>query len=76
MAAGAVRLESSLSAMLPSRARPTSVSKAILGPVARTTISVVWGTSALPGRTREVTRWYRELLESLEGATTEDVVLA
>lgn len=42
----------------------------------RTTISVVWGTSALPGRTREVTRWYRELLESLEGATTEDVVLA
>ncbi len=40
------------------------------------TISVVWGTSALPGRTREVTRWYRELLETIDGTTTEDVVLA
>ncbi len=42
----------------------------------RATISVVWGTTALPGRTREVTRWYRELLETIDGATTEDVVLA
>ncbi len=41
----------------------------------RATISVVWGTSALPGRTREVTRWYRELLESIAGTTTEDVAL-
>lgn len=41
----------------------------------RATISVVWGTSALPGRTRDVTRWYRDLLESIEGTTTEDVAL-
>jgi DNA/RNA-binding domain of Phe-tRNA-synthetase-like protein len=41
----------------------------------RATISVVWGTSALPGRTRDVTRWYRELLETIDGATTEDVVI-
>ena len=27
----------------------------------RTTLSVVWGTSALPGRTAAATRWYREL---------------
>lgn len=42
----------------------------------RAMISVVWGTNALPGRTREVTRWYRALLESLDGTTTEDVALA
>lgn len=41
----------------------------------RATISIVWGTSALPDRTRATTRWYRELME-LCGATTEDVVLA
>lgn len=41
----------------------------------RVTISVVWGTTALPGRSREVTRWYRALLETIEGTTTEDVVL-
>ncbi len=39
------------------------------------TISIVWGTTALPGRTREVTRWYRELIETIDGATTEDVRL-
>jgi DNA/RNA-binding domain of Phe-tRNA-synthetase-like protein len=42
----------------------------------RAMISVVWGTTALPGRTRDVTRWYRELLETIDGATTEDVVLS
>ncbi len=41
----------------------------------RATISIVWGTTALPDRTREATRWYRELME-LCGARTEDVVLA
>lgn len=41
----------------------------------RATISIVWGTTALPDRTRAATRWYRELME-LCGATTEDVVLA
>ncbi len=33
------------------------------------TVSVVWGSSALPERTAELTRWYRALLESI-GATT------
>jgi len=41
----------------------------------RATISVVWGTTALPDRTRATTRWYRELLQ-LCGATTEDVLIA
>ncbi len=36
------------------------------------TLSVVWGTSALPGRARETARWYRRLLEQA-GARTEDV---
>ncbi len=36
------------------------------------TLSVVWGTSALPGRARETARWYRSLLEEA-GARTEDV---
>jgi len=36
----------------------------------RRTLSVVWGTKALPGRTAEVARWYRSLLEAA-GATTE-----
>jgi len=38
----------------------------------RTTLSIVWGTSALPGRTAAATRWYREL-SALIG-TVEDVV--
>jgi len=29
------------------------------------TLSVVWGTNALPGRTAAAVRWYRELLERL-----------
>lgn len=41
----------------------------------RSTLAILWGTTALPGRTREVTRWYRELVASIEGATTEDVTV-
>jgi DNA/RNA-binding domain of Phe-tRNA-synthetase-like protein len=36
------------------------------------TLSIVWGTKALPGRAAEVARWYRGLLEGA-GARTEDV---
>jgi DNA/RNA-binding domain of Phe-tRNA-synthetase-like protein len=36
-------------------------------------LSIVWGTSALPGHTAAVTRWYRELVGSF--ATIEDVTL-
>ncbi|MEW5743624.1 MAG: phenylalanine--tRNA ligase beta subunit-related protein [Myxococcota bacterium] len=36
------------------------------------TLSVVWGTSALPGRAAATARWYRELLQAL-GASTEAV---
>lgn len=36
------------------------------------TLSVVWGTNALPGRAQETARWYRRLLEQA-GARTEDV---
>lgn len=39
----------------------------------RTTLSIVWGTNALPGRTTETTRWYRELVAAIAGATVEDV---
>ncbi len=38
----------------------------------RRTLSIVWGTNALPGRTDEVVRWYRDLLEAA-GAMTRDV---
>lgn len=38
----------------------------------RRTLSLVYGTRALPGRAAAATAWYRELLERL-GATTEDV---
>ncbi|MBK7876175.1 MAG: hypothetical protein IPJ77_10535 [Planctomycetes bacterium] len=38
------------------------------------TLSVVWGTHALPGRTAEVVRWYRTLLEG-SGARTEEVTV-
>jgi DNA/RNA-binding domain of Phe-tRNA-synthetase-like protein len=33
----------------------------------------VWGTTDLPGRTQETVRWYRALLETIPGVTTEDV---
>jgi DNA/RNA-binding domain of Phe-tRNA-synthetase-like protein len=36
----------------------------------RRTLSLVWGTVALPGRAEETAGWYRELLEQ-QGATTE-----
>ena len=36
------------------------------------TLTVIWGTNALPGRTAEAEKWYRELLHRL-GASTMDV---
>lgn len=38
----------------------------------RRTLSVIWGTNALPGRAAEAARWYRELLEQ-HGVETSDV---
>jgi DNA/RNA-binding domain of Phe-tRNA-synthetase-like protein len=38
----------------------------------RRTLSVVWGTVALPGRAAEAAAWYRRLLAEI-GARTEDV---
>ena len=38
----------------------------------RRTLSVVWGSVALPGRAAETAAWYRTLLEQ-QGATTEAV---
>src|SRR5207244_581785 len=35
-------------------------------PETRRTLSLVWGTTALPGRAENTARWYRELLESHE----------
>lgn len=39
----------------------------------RATISIVWGSRALPGRTAAATAWYRELCATVLGATIEDV---
>lgn len=39
----------------------------------RRTLSVVWGTNALPGRALAAARWYRQLLGAC-GAVTNDVV--
>ena len=41
----------------------------------RAAISIVWGTRALPGRTEKTTAWYRELVERIPGAVTEQVHL-
>jgi DNA/RNA-binding domain of Phe-tRNA-synthetase-like protein len=41
----------------------------------RTTLSIVWGSKQLPGRTHEATSWYRQLVASIPGATLEDVAL-
>jgi len=41
----------------------------------RVTLSIIWGTNALPGRTRETTAWYRELVGAIDGAVIEDVQL-
>lgn len=38
-------------------------------PETRRTLSVVWGTSALPGRARQTAEWYRELLAAVGGTT-------
>jgi DNA/RNA-binding domain of Phe-tRNA-synthetase-like protein len=37
----------------------------------RRTLSLVWGSSALPGRTARTAEWYRSLLHA-HGATTQD----
>jgi DNA/RNA-binding domain of Phe-tRNA-synthetase-like protein len=42
----------------------------------RNAIVIVWGTRALAGRTRDATRWYRELCATIPGARTEDVTFA
>ena len=39
------------------------------------TVSIVWGSRELSGRTARTVEWYRELL-GRAGAATEDVVLA
>lgn len=41
-------------------------------PATTTTLSIIWGTRALPGRAALVARWYRELL-TRAGAVTSDV---
>ncbi len=41
----------------------------------RTTLSIIWGSKQLPGRTNEATSWYRQLVASIPGATLEDVTL-
>jgi len=41
-------------------------------PQTRTTLSVLWGTHALPGRAAAAAAWYRRLLADT-GATTRDV---
>ncbi len=43
-------------------------------PGTRRTLSLVWGTNAIPGHTAKTVAWYRELLERT-GATTHDVTL-
>jgi DNA/RNA-binding domain of Phe-tRNA-synthetase-like protein len=42
----------------------------------RATLSIVWGTRALPGRTAKATGWYRELMASIPGATLEEIQLS
>lgn len=39
------------------------------------TLAVVWGTNALAGRTAQATRWYRDLVATIAGATNEDVIV-
>ena len=45
-------------------------------PATRTTVSIVWGSTALPGRTARATAWYRALSAAVMGAAIEDVELA
>lgn len=42
------------------------------GPATRRTLSLVWGTTELPGRAEQTTAWYRALLEQ-QGAATEPI---
>jgi DNA/RNA-binding domain of Phe-tRNA-synthetase-like protein len=42
------------------------------GPDTRRTLTLIWGTTALPGRAGEAESWYRSLLQA-QGATTETV---
>lgn len=39
------------------------------GPETRRTLSIIWGTTALPGRAAQAETWYRSVLEK-EGSTT------
>ena len=41
----------------------------------RATVSIVWGSRALPGRTAAATAWYRALSAAVMGATIADVEL-
>ena len=41
----------------------------------RTTLSIVWGTRELPGRTAETVAWYRDLVAAIPGTVVEDVEL-
>ncbi len=40
-------------------------------PATRRTLSVVWGTRALPARTSDATRWYREILRDAQATTID-----
>ncbi|HEV3203672.1 MAG TPA: phenylalanine--tRNA ligase beta subunit-related protein [Gemmataceae bacterium] len=42
------------------------------GPESRRTLSLIWGTLALPGRAEQTEAWYRSLLEQ-QGARTEGI---
>lgn len=42
-------------------------------PATTRTLSVIWGTNALPGRAQRTMEWYRSLLETA-GATTSDTL--
>ncbi len=44
------------------------------GAQTRRTLSLIWGTQALPGRAASTGAWYRSLLEQ-QGATTADAIL-
>jgi hypothetical protein len=39
----------------------------------RRTLSLIWGTMALPGRTAQAETWYRVLLET-HGAATRNIL--
>jgi len=41
----------------------------------RAAIAIVWGTNALPERTAKTTRWFRELVTEIAGATTDAVAI-